>query len=102
MLKFAISVRACEHEKGSLRIFFERGPWRMRQEETVGDRGSQSLDRDSRRAKTIAFIILGEVYLFLTSPCVQVTGRPLADDVEAIRSPFAANMLESLPASKPR
>ena len=31
-----------------------------------------------------------------------MTGRPLADDVEAIRSPFAANMLESLPASKPR
>jgi hypothetical protein len=32
----------------------------------------------------------------------QVTGRPSAEDIESIRSPFAANMLESLPPSKPR
>ena len=34
--------------------------------------------------------------------CGQVTGRPSAEDIESIRSPFAANMLESLPPSKPR
>lgn len=32
----------------------------------------------------------------------QVTGRPSAEDIESIKSPFAANMLESLPPSKPR
>jgi mitogen-activated protein kinase 15 len=31
-----------------------------------------------------------------------VTGRPSAEDIESIKSPFAANMLESLPPSKPR
>jgi|UniRef100_A0A7S0MQ20 mitogen-activated protein kinase 15 len=33
---------------------------------------------------------------------VEVTGRPSAEDIESIKSPFAANMLESLPPSKPR
>ena len=33
---------------------------------------------------------------------LQVTGRPLAEDVESVRSPFAANMLESLLPSKPQ
>mmetsp|Transcript_47212 Transcript_47212/g.112482 ORF Transcript_47212/g.112482 Transcript_47212/m.112482 type:complete len:356 (+) Transcript_47212:159-1226(+) len=33
---------------------------------------------------------------------IEVTGRPSAEDIESIRSPFAANMLESLPPSKPR
>eukprot|EP00292_Cryptomonas_paramecium_P012701 CAMPEP_0113697496 /NCGR_PEP_ID=MMETSP0038_2-20120614/22168_1 /TAXON_ID=2898 /ORGANISM="Cryptomonas paramecium" /LENGTH=356 /DNA_ID=CAMNT_0000620517 /DNA_START=49 /DNA_END=1119 /DNA_ORIENTATION=- /assembly_acc=CAM_ASM_000170 len=33
---------------------------------------------------------------------MKVTGRPSSDDVESIRSPFAANILESLPPSKPR
>ena len=28
---------------------------------------------------------------------MQVTGRPKAEDIEAIKSPFAATMLESLP-----
>ncbi len=31
-----------------------------------------------------------------------MTGRPSAEDIESIKSPFAANMLESLPPSKPR
>ncbi|OLP87897.1 Extracellular signal-regulated kinase 2 [Symbiodinium microadriaticum] len=33
---------------------------------------------------------------------MEVTGRPNSEDVEAIRSPFAATMLESLPMSRPR
>ena len=33
---------------------------------------------------------------------IEVTGRPSTEDIESIRSPFAANMLESLPPSKPR
>jgi len=33
---------------------------------------------------------------------IEVTGRPTAEDIEAIRSPFAATMLESLPPSQPR
>jgi len=33
---------------------------------------------------------------------IEVTGRPNAEDIEAIRSPFAATMLESLPPSNPR
>jgi len=31
---------------------------------------------------------------------IEITGRPTADDVEAIKSPFAATMIESLPPSK--
>jgi serine/threonine protein kinase len=33
---------------------------------------------------------------------MKLTGRVCAQDIESIRSPFAANMLESLPPSKPR
>merc|ERR1719426_718637 len=33
---------------------------------------------------------------------MEVTGRPSPEDVEAIKSPFAATMLESLPMSRPR
>merc|ERR1740117_2040051 len=33
---------------------------------------------------------------------MEVTGRPSPDDVDAIKSPFAATMLESLPMSRPR
>jgi len=33
---------------------------------------------------------------------MEVTGRPSAEDTEAIRSPFAATMLESLPATRKR
>jgi mitogen-activated protein kinase 15 len=33
---------------------------------------------------------------------IEVTGRPTSEDIEAIKSPFAANMLESLPPSQPR
>jgi len=33
---------------------------------------------------------------------IEVTGRPSAEDIEAINSPFAATMLESLPPSNPR
>jgi mitogen-activated protein kinase 15 len=33
---------------------------------------------------------------------IEVTGRPTADDITAINSPFAATMLESLPPSRPR
>jgi mitogen-activated protein kinase 15 len=33
---------------------------------------------------------------------MEVTGRPSAEDVEAIKSPFAATMLESLPMSRPK
>ncbi len=33
---------------------------------------------------------------------IEVTGRPSPDDIEAINSPFAATMLESLPPSNPR
>lgn len=33
---------------------------------------------------------------------MEVTGRPTAEDVEAIKSPFAATMLESLPMSRPK
>jgi len=33
---------------------------------------------------------------------MEVTGRPNAEDVDAIKSPFAATMLESLPMSRPR
>ena len=33
---------------------------------------------------------------------IEVTGRPTAEDIEAIKSPFAATMLESLPPSQPR
>ncbi|EFA77663.1 extracellular response kinase [Heterostelium album PN500] len=33
---------------------------------------------------------------------IEVTGRPTAEDIEAVRSPFAATMLESLPPSNPR
>lgn len=29
-----------------------------------------------------------------------ITGRPSAEDIEAIKSPFAATMMESLPAGK--
>lgn len=31
---------------------------------------------------------------------VSLTGRPSAEDIGAIRSPFAATMMESLPAVK--
>jgi len=33
---------------------------------------------------------------------IEITGRPTAEDIEAIQSPFAATMLESLPPSEPR
>jgi len=33
---------------------------------------------------------------------MEVTGRPTPEDVEAIKSPFAATMLESLPVSRPK
>eukprot|EP00768_Dysnectes_brevis_P007693 gnl/Dysnectes_brevis/658_a726_2867.p1 GENE.gnl/Dysnectes_brevis/658_a726_2867~~gnl/Dysnectes_brevis/658_a726_2867.p1 ORF type:complete len:378 (-),score=132.92 gnl/Dysnectes_brevis/658_a726_2867:110-1243(-) len=33
---------------------------------------------------------------------IEITGRPTAEDIEAVQSPFAATMLESLPPSKPR
>lgn len=33
---------------------------------------------------------------------MEVTGRPSQEDVEAIKSPFAATMLDSLPMSRPR
>merc|ERR1719183_1052652 len=33
---------------------------------------------------------------------MEVTGRPSPEDVDAIKSPFAATMLESLPMSRPR
>lgn len=33
---------------------------------------------------------------------MEVTGRPSAEDIEAINSPLATTMLESLPSSKPR
>lgn len=33
---------------------------------------------------------------------IEVTGRPSQEDIIAIRSPFAATMLESLPPTKPR
>jgi len=33
---------------------------------------------------------------------MEVTGRPSPEDIEAIKSPFAATMLESLPVSRPR
>merc|ERR1719456_465619 len=33
---------------------------------------------------------------------MEVTGRPSPEDVESVRSPFAATMLESLPVSRPR
>eukprot|EP00769_Ergobibamus_cyprinoides_P002463 gnl/Ergobibamus_cyprinoides/359.p2 GENE.gnl/Ergobibamus_cyprinoides/359~~gnl/Ergobibamus_cyprinoides/359.p2 ORF type:complete len:139 (+),score=70.47 gnl/Ergobibamus_cyprinoides/359:414-830(+) len=33
---------------------------------------------------------------------IELTGRPSAEDIEAIKSPFAATMLESLPPSQPR
>lgn len=33
---------------------------------------------------------------------IEVTGRPTAEDIESIHSPFAATMLENLPPSKPR
>eukprot|EP00928_Gymnodinium_smaydae_P082076 TRINITY_DN654_c0_g3_i1.p1 TRINITY_DN654_c0_g3~~TRINITY_DN654_c0_g3_i1.p1 ORF type:complete len:468 (+),score=130.06 TRINITY_DN654_c0_g3_i1:135-1538(+) len=33
---------------------------------------------------------------------MEVTGRPSPEDIEAIKSPFAATMLESLPMSRPR
>merc|ERR1719414_1473703 len=33
---------------------------------------------------------------------MEVTGRPTPEDIEAIKSPFASTMLESLPVSRPR
>jgi len=33
---------------------------------------------------------------------IEITGRPTAEDIEAIKSPFAATMLESLPPSNPK
>lgn len=33
---------------------------------------------------------------------MEVTGRPSPEDIDAIKSPFAATMLESLPMSRPR
>lgn len=33
---------------------------------------------------------------------IEVTGRPTPEDIEAIKSPFAATLLESLPDSKPK
>merc|ERR1711981_1403868 len=33
---------------------------------------------------------------------IEITGRPSTEDIEAIQSPFAATMLESLPASEAR
>eukprot|EP00741_Cyanophora_paradoxa_P007993 tig00001234_g7732.t1 len=33
---------------------------------------------------------------------MEITGRPSKEDVEAIKSPFAATMIESLPPSQPR
>ncbi len=35
-------------------------------------------------------------------PSEEITGRPSPDDIEAIKSPFAATMLESWPMSRPR
>jgi len=33
---------------------------------------------------------------------IEITGRPSPDDIDAIKSPFAATMLESLPPSSPK
>jgi len=33
---------------------------------------------------------------------IEITGRPSAEDIEAVNSPFAGTMLESLPESQPR
>jgi mitogen-activated protein kinase 15 len=33
---------------------------------------------------------------------IEITGRPSAEDIEAIKSPFAATMLESLPPTNPK
>jgi len=33
---------------------------------------------------------------------MEITGRPSADDIHAIKSPFAATMLENLPPTKPK
>jgi len=33
---------------------------------------------------------------------IEITGRPSAEDIVAIKSPFAATMLESLPPSRPK
>jgi len=33
---------------------------------------------------------------------IEISGRPSSDDIEAIKSPFAATMLESLPQSQPK
>lgn len=33
---------------------------------------------------------------------MEVTGRPSAEDIDAVQSPFAATMLESLPPTKPK
>jgi len=33
---------------------------------------------------------------------IEITGRPTAEDIEAIKSPFAATMLESLPQTLPK
>ena len=33
---------------------------------------------------------------------LEVTGRPSSEDIDAIQSPFAATMLDSLPQSDPR
>lgn len=33
---------------------------------------------------------------------IEVTGRPTQEDIESIKSPFAATMLESLPTTQPK
>jgi len=33
---------------------------------------------------------------------IEISGRPSSDDIEAVKSPFAATMLESLPQSSPK
>ena len=39
---------------------------------------------------------------FQLDKIIEVTGRPSPEDIDAIKSPFAATMLESLPPSRPR
>lgn len=38
--------------------------------------------------------------LFTIQFNVQVTGRPSAEDIDAVQSPFAATMLDSLPPTR--
>ncbi|GIQ91980.1 hypothetical protein KIPB_015490, partial [Kipferlia bialata] len=57
--------------------------------------------------------ILGEIYLGQAmfpgtstmnqlDKIIEITGRPSAEDMQSIQSPFAHTMLESLPPSRPR